>query len=100
MFTVTRPTLILFFGPTLKFCMTRLVNNYLETLFLPSNIVFFMSRGSTIMHGPFDILWGGGGGGAGIYVWAGNFFSCNIGARLFSSLALQAGLFFLYNQKL
>ena len=32
-----------------------------------------------IRHGPFDIL--GGGGGAGIYVWAGNFFSDNIGAR-------------------
>ena len=43
-----------------------------------------------IRHGPFDIL----GGGAGIYVWAGKFFSDNIGGRLFFSPALRAGLFF------
>ena len=42
-----------------------------------------------IRHGPFDIL-----GGPGIYVWAGKFFSDNIGARLFFSPALRAGLFF------
>ena len=37
---------------------------------------------------------GGGGGGPGIYVWAGKFFFDNIGARLFFSPALWAGLFF------
>ena len=37
------------------------------------------------------IFWGGG---PGIYVWAGKFFSDNIGARLFFSPALRAGLFF------
>ena len=36
------------------------------------------------------IFWGGG---PGIYVWAGKFFSDNIGVRLFFSPALRAGLF-------
>ena len=45
-----------------------------------------------LRHGPFDIL---GGGGAGTYVWAGKFFSDNIGAKLFFSPALRAGIFFL-----
>ena len=39
-----------------------------------------------VRHGPFDILGGGG--------WSGFFFSDNIGARLFISPALRAGLFF------
>ena len=39
--TPTNPT----FLPTLNFYMALLVENYLNTLFLPSNIVF-MSKGS------------------------------------------------------
>ena len=37
-FTVRRPSLI--FGPALNFFMALLVENYLNTLFLPSNVVF------------------------------------------------------------
>ena len=37
-FTVCRLTLI--FGPALNFFMALLVENYLNTLFLPSNVVF------------------------------------------------------------
>ena len=37
-FTVRGPSLI--FGPTLNFFMALLVENYLKTLFLPSNVVF------------------------------------------------------------
>ena len=37
-FTVRRPSL--FFGPTLNFFMALLVENYLNTLFLHSNVVF------------------------------------------------------------
>ena len=45
-------------------------------------------------HGPFDFQGGGGRGGLGILVRAENFFSDKIGARLFFSPALWAGLFF------
>ena len=46
---------------------------------------------NVIRHGPFDIQ---GGGGLGILVRAEKYFSEKIGARLFFSPALRAGLFF------
>ena len=42
-FTVCRATLI--FGPTLNFFITLLVENYLNTIFLPFNVVFDVYKG-------------------------------------------------------
>ena len=47
-------------------------------------------------HGPFDIQ----GGGAWVFGPGQDIFSDKIGARLFFSQALRAGLFFFHNRKL